>query len=57
MLEDEDEEEEEASSPGLLLDERENGPGKLSSMESEKRGMKPAVEMTVPFYNVDFGAF
>lgn len=31
MLEEEDEEEE-----GLLLDERENGPGKLSSMESNR---------------------
>lgn len=32
MLEDEDEDEEEASKPGLLLDERENVPGKLSSV-------------------------
>lgn len=34
MLDEEDEEEEEeTSSAGLLLDERENGPGKLSSEE------------------------
>lgn len=36
MLEEEDEEEEEASNPGLLLDERENGPGKLSSVEAKR---------------------
>lgn len=35
MLEEEEEEEEEASNPGLLLDERENGPGKLSSIEAK----------------------
>lgn len=35
MLEEEEEEEEEASNPGLLLDERENGPGKLSSVEAK----------------------
>lgn len=36
MLEvEEEEEEEEAGNPGLLLDERENGPGKLSSMEAK----------------------
>lgn len=35
MLEEEDEEEEEASNPGLLLDESENGPGKLSSVEGK----------------------
>lgn len=35
MLEEEEEEEEvEATNPGLLLDERENGPGKLSSLEA-----------------------
>lgn len=34
ILEVEDVEEEEASSPGLLLDERENGPGKLSSIKA-----------------------
>lgn len=37
MLEEEEEEEEEASSPELLFDEREKGPGKLSSMEARKR--------------------
>lgn len=38
MLEEdeEEEEEEEASNPGLLLDERENGPGKPSSMEAKR---------------------
>lgn len=35
MLEEEEEEEEEANNPGLLVDERENGPGKLSSMETK----------------------
>lgn len=32
MLDEEEEEEEEPNNPELLLDERENGPGKLSSM-------------------------
>ena len=36
MLEEEEEEEEEASNPGLLLDEREKGPGKLSSAEAKR---------------------
>lgn len=40
MLEDEEEEdeeeEEEASNPGLLLDVRENGPGKPSSMDAKR---------------------
>ena len=35
MLEEEEEDEEEASNPGLLLDEREKGPGKLSSIEQK----------------------
>lgn len=35
MLEVEEEEEEEASSPEFLLDDRENGPGKLSSVETK----------------------
>lgn len=35
MLEEEEEEEEEASNPEFLLDDRENGPGKLSSMETK----------------------
>ena len=34
MLEEEDEDDEEASKPGFLLDESENGPGKLSSREA-----------------------
>lgn len=34
ILEVEDAEEEDASNPGFLLDDRENGPGKLSSMEA-----------------------
>lgn len=33
MLEEEDDDEEEASNPELLLDDMENGPGKLSSAE------------------------
>lgn len=36
MLEEEEDEDEEASNPGLLLDERENGPGKLSSVEGKR---------------------
>lgn len=32
ILEEEEEDEEEASNPWLLVDERENGPGKLSSI-------------------------
>lgn len=36
MLEEEEDEEEEASNPGFLLDERENGPGKLSSMDAKR---------------------
>ncbi len=36
MLEEEEEVEEEASSPGLLLDEREKGPEKLSSREAKR---------------------
>lgn len=39
MLE-EDEEEEEANSPGLLLDEREKGPGRPSSVEENGRSTK-----------------
>jgi len=34
--EEEEEEEDEASKPGVLLAERENGPGKLSSMEAKR---------------------
>ena len=40
MLEEEEEEEEEGSNPGPLLDERENGPGKLSSMEAKRTKCK-----------------
>lgn len=36
MLDEEEEEEEEGSNPGLLVDERENGPGKLSSVETKR---------------------
>lgn len=35
ILEEEEEEEEEASIPEFLLDDRENGPVKLSSMETQ----------------------
>lgn len=42
MLEEEEEEEQEedASSPGLLLDEREKGPGKPSSLEVNRTESK-----------------
>lgn len=38
MLEEEEEEEEEACNPGLLLAEREKGPGKPSSTDTEVSG-------------------
>lgn len=40
ILEEEEEEEEEASNPGLLLVEREKGPGKPSSTNAKISGLK-----------------
>lgn len=40
MLEEEDEEDEQAASPGILLEERENGPGKPSSMKAKRSNSK-----------------
>lgn len=47
MLEEDDDEDEEASNPELLLDDREKGPGKLSSVNVRT---KSSTHSSLPFH-------